>query len=183
MHCVFEQLAHIHTQACQQLVGLVGKIWVKHHQWVQLAGRHLPRNSVRALLATFTLLKPDNQTRCFAALLSEAASACVCLSHCSASSFDSCSVCCMLCTCVWHCSGPSSFISSDDWAVILQTWPASVSNRNLEHWGQVRGHCNDWQCAEPWAPQPNHQSYAARFWAIGSGGRCLFLFRPAKPCS
>lgn len=33
--------------------------------------------------------------------------------------------------------GPSSFISADDWTVILQTWPASVSSRNLNHWGQM----------------------------------------------
>lgn len=34
--------------------------------------------------------------------------------------------------------GPSSFISIDDYSVIAQTWPASVSTRNMDHWAQVR---------------------------------------------
>lgn len=33
--------------------------------------------------------------------------------------------------------GPSKFIRPIDFALILQTWPASVSTRNLHHWAQM----------------------------------------------
>ncbi|WIA20838.1 hypothetical protein OEZ85_005189 [Tetradesmus obliquus] len=33
--------------------------------------------------------------------------------------------------------GPSAFISPDDNPVIFQTWPASVSGRNMAHWAQM----------------------------------------------
>lgn len=33
--------------------------------------------------------------------------------------------------------GPSAFLSIDDYTVIGQTWPASVSTRNMDHWAQV----------------------------------------------
>lgn len=29
------------------------------------------------------------------------------------------------------------FIGADDWPIISQTWPASVSSRNTEHWSQM----------------------------------------------
>lgn len=33
--------------------------------------------------------------------------------------------------------GPSKYITPDDFQVILQTWPASVSSRNMAHWAQM----------------------------------------------
>jgi hypothetical protein len=33
--------------------------------------------------------------------------------------------------------GPSMFITPDETAVIFQTWPASVSMRNVGHWAQM----------------------------------------------
>eukprot|EP00878_Enallax_costatus_P000288 GHUV01000360.1.p2 GENE.GHUV01000360.1~~GHUV01000360.1.p2 ORF type:complete len:224 (+),score=18.01 GHUV01000360.1:2065-2736(+) len=33
--------------------------------------------------------------------------------------------------------GPSMFVTPDDFQVILQTWPASVSARNIMHWAQM----------------------------------------------
>lgn len=33
--------------------------------------------------------------------------------------------------------GPSIFVTPDDFQIILRTWPASVSARNLAHWSQM----------------------------------------------
>ena len=33
--------------------------------------------------------------------------------------------------------GPSSLIKPEDFELILQTWPASVSTRNLHHWASM----------------------------------------------
>lgn len=45
--------------------------------------------------------------------------------------------------------GPSAFLSVDDYVVIGQTWPASVSTRNMDHWAQVgpRGGVNVRVCS------------------------------------
>lgn len=40
------------------------------------------------------------------------------------------------CASLLNANGPG-FVPIDDFAVILQTWPASVSARNLKHWGQM----------------------------------------------
>jgi hypothetical protein len=32
---------------------------------------------------------------------------------------------------------PSSYTTIDDYTVIAQTWPATVSTRNMGHWAQV----------------------------------------------